>query len=336
MLRCNRGKSGTHRFRPVLAGIPFAAAGIFLGAGAFFYRLCLTQKANKSRIFSAPHNQGTDVPHSTADRDLVWLEEQPAEDRVIFSEDGLCLRGLLLRNPSQGPWVILCHGYMGNAEGMAVHARRFYEQGYQILIPDARGHGKSEGEYIGMGWPERRDVVRWAEYLVWKEKAEKIALLGVSMGGATVMMTSGEDLPVQVRAIVEDCGYTSVWDEFHYQFKMLYHLPAFPLMYVTDLFARIRAGYGLKEASALKQVAKCRIPMLFIHGKKDTFVPYRMLKPLYEAAACPKEYYVVENAGHGEAHRAEPVEYWNRVFSFLEKYMGDGTEGISGRQETVS
>lgn len=310
------------RIWPAIAGALLAVSGAALGAGAFAYRLCLTQNSNKSRIFSAPHNQGTDVPHSTADRDARWLSEQPSEERIIFSEEGLCLRGILLGHLSKGPWVILCHGYMGNAEGMSVYARKFYEQGYQVLIPDARGHGKSEGEYIGMGWPERRDIVRWAEYLVWKEEAEKIALLGVSMGGATVMMTSGEELPAEVCAIVEDCGYTSVWDEFYYQLKMLYHLPAFPLMYVTDLFARVRAGYGLKEASALKQVAKCRVPMLFIHGKKDTFVPYRMLKPLYEAASCPKECYAVDNAGHGEAHRAEPVEYWKRVFTFLERYMG--------------
>ena len=320
-------KGGRHNRKTRSAGIMpgvfcAAAAGMLLGAGTFFYRLCLTQKTNKEKIFAAPHNQGTDVPHSTVDQDLVWLRGMPVEDRLLFSEDGLCLRGILLKNPSQGPWVILCHGYMGNAEGMAVYARKFYEQGYQILMPDARGHGRSEGEYIGMGWPERRDIVRWAEYLVWKEKAEKIALLGVSMGGATVMMTSGEELPGQVRAVVEDCGYTSAWDEFRYQLKMLYHLPAFPLMHVTDLFTRIHAGYGLKEASALKQVAKCRIPMLFIHGKKDSFVPFWMLEPLYEAAGCPKERYVVENAGHGESNRAEPVEYWKRVFRFLEKNMG--------------
>lgn len=303
-------------------GISLAAMfGAAFGAGAFFYRLCLTQKSDKEKIFSAPHNQGTDVPHSTMDQDLVWLGGQPVSERVIFSEDGLCLRGLLLKNPSQGPWVILCHGYMGSAEGMAVYARKFYERGYQILMPDARGHGKSEGDYIGMGWPERRDIVRWAEYLVWKEKAEKIALVGGSMGAATVMMASGEKLPEQVRAVVEDSGYTSAWDEFHYQLKMLYHLPAFPLLYITELFARIRAGYSLREASALKQVAKCRIPILFIHGRKDSFVPYQMLQPLYGAASCVKEYYVAENAGHTEAYRAEPVEYWNRVFGFLDKYM---------------
>ena len=163
--------------------------------------------------------------------------------------------------------------------------------------------------------------------LVWKERAENIALRGISMGGATVMMASGEELPGQVRAIVEDCGYTSAWDEFHYQLKMLYHLPAFPLLYVTDLLARVKAGYGLKAASAKKQVAKCRIPMLFIHGEKDALVPYWMLKPLYEAASCPKECFVVENAGHGEARQAQPEEYWKRVFGFLERNML--TSGLS-------
>lgn len=323
--KSNKDQSEKHKvysFYSVMAGIAFVVVpSIFVWAGAFFYRLCLTKKSDKKKIFSAPHNQGTDVPHSTADQDMVWLSTQSVEERSIFSEDGLCLHGLLLKNLSRGPWVILCHGYMGNAEGMVVYARKFYEKGYQILMPDARSHGKSEGEHIGMGWLERKDIVHWAEYLIWKENAEKIALVGGSMGAATVMMASGEKLPEQVRAIVEDSGYTSAWDEFHYQFKMLYHLPAFPLMYITEIFARVRAGYSLKEASALKQVAKCRIPILFIHGKKDSFVPYWMLKSLYEAASCPKEYYVVENAGHTEAHRAQPEEYWKRVFAFLNKYM---------------
>lgn len=312
----------------IAAGISLVSvSGAALGAGAFFYRLCLSQKVDKSKIFAAPHNQPSNAAPVAEGDDREWLACQPTEERVIYSEEGLCLRGILLKNPSGGPWVILCHGYMGRAEEMADFAHRLYEQGYQILMPDARGHGKSEGDYIGMGWPDRRDIVRWAEYLVWKERAEKIALLGISMGGAAVMMASGEELPGQVRAVVEDCGYTSAWDEFHYQLKMLYHLPAFPLLYVTDLLTRIKAGFGLKEASAMKQVAKCRIPMLFIHGECDTMVPYWMLKPLYEAASCPKECLVVENAGHGESREVQPEEYWKRVFAFLEKNLGEAGDG---------
>lgn len=299
-----------------------AAMGAAWGAGGFFYRLCLTQKMDKSKIFAAPHNQGTGVAHSTLDRDRVWLKEQPTEERLLFSEDGLCLRGLLLKGQPGDPWVILCHGYTGRAEDMADFARRFHDRGYQVLMPDARGHGKSEGDYIGMGWPDRRDIVRWAQYLVWKEQAGQVVLLGVSMGGATVMMASGEELPAQVCAIVEDCGFTSAWDEFHYQLKMLFHLPAFPLLHVTELYTRVKAGFSLLQASALKQVTKCRVPMLFIHGKKDTFVPFGMLQPLYEAANCPKECFVVENAGHGESKMAEPVVYWDRIFGFLGQYVG--------------
>ena len=122
----------------MIAGASLAAAvGVVLGARAFYYRLCLTQKSNKAKIFSAPHNQGTDVPHSTAEQDVVWLDSQHVEERTIFSEDDLCLHSILLKNSSQEPWVILCHGYMGNAQGMAVYARIFYEQGYQVLMPDS-------------------------------------------------------------------------------------------------------------------------------------------------------------------------------------------------------
>lgn len=302
---------------PIAAGI--AATAVSLYAGEFFYRLCLTQKTDKSKVFSAPHNRPTDAPPSTVERDMEWLSTQPVKEQNILAEDGIRLRAILLENPARGPWVILCHGYTGHAEEMADFAHEFYKRGYQILMPDARGHGKSDGDYIGMGWPDRRDLVCWSKYLVRNKQALDIVLFGISMGGAQVMMASGENLPVQVRAVVEDCGYTCAWDEFYYQMKMLYHLPAFPFLYTMDLFTRIHAGYGLKEASALRQVAKCRIPMLFIHGGKDALVPYRMLEPLYEAAVCEKERFAVKEAGHGESRQVEPQAYWEKVFSFLEK-----------------
>ena len=108
-------------------------------------------------------------------------------------------------------------------------------------------------------------------------------------GAATVMMTAGEPLPPNVRAIVEDCGYTTAWEEFRYQLKKTYGLPPFPVLYTADALLRRRAGFSLREASAAAQVAHSRTPMLFIHGGKDAFVPFAMLDEVYAAARCPKE-----------------------------------------------
>lgn len=116
---------------------------------------------------------------------------------------------------------------------------------------------------------------------------------GISMGGATTMMVSGEKQQPYVKCFVEDCGYTSVWDEFSHELKSSFHLPAFPLMYTTSWLCEKKYGWNFKEASSLKQVEKCELPMLFIHGDKDTYVPTWMVYPLYEAKPEPKELWIV-------------------------------------------
>ena len=172
-----------------------------------------------------------------------------------------------------------------------------------------------------MGWLERLDIVQWIQLLILRTGPASIALMGVSMGAATVMMTAGEPLPKQVKAVIEDCGYTSAWEEFKAQLKDQFHLPPFPLLYLSSLLCRIQAGYRFGEASALKQVKKCRIPMLFIHGEADTFVPYRFLRRLYSAASCPREMYSVPEARHALAMPQNPEGYWNTVFDFLERNL---------------
>ena len=146
-------------------------------------------------------------------------------------------------------------------------------------------------------------------------------LFGISMGGATVMMTAGEDLPGNVKAVIEDCGYTSVKDELAVQLKRMYKLPSFPLVPVTSLIARHRAGFFLGEASAVEQLKKTTLPVLFIHGEADAFVPFSMLDPLYQATGGPKEKYTVPGAGHGGAYSADPEQYIHVMQNFLTQYI---------------
>jgi fermentation-respiration switch protein FrsA (DUF1100 family) len=201
---------------------------------------------------------------------------------------------------------------------------RFYAEvlGFSVLLPDARAHGGSEGRYIGFGWPERLDYLRWIAWLEEKEgRGAGIVLHGVSMGGATVMMASGENLPPSVKAIVEDCGYTSVEEELAWQMGRLYHLPAWPLIPLTSALTKARAGWSFAEASALDQVRKSKTPILFIHGDADQFVPFSMQYRLYEACPAPKELLVIGGAGHGKAYDTEPVAYEARVRLFVENYL---------------
>lgn len=298
------------------------AAGIL--AGNYFYTLALDPTADKSILLADEDDENSIVikdPNAEANKE--WFESVGYTDDFMESGDGLLLHAYVLQHKETSPrWVVILHGYGGSGSQMRASARQFYDAGYNVLLPDARGHGDSEGNYIGMGWPERLDVVQWLNRLnsLHGEMNIELALYGASMGGATVMMTAGEVLPGNVVALVEDCGYTSVKDELAYQLKSLFNLPSFPLLNFADLITQIRAGYSLFDASAVKQLEKATKPMLFIHGSADTFVPAYMLDIVYDAAPVEKEKFLVEGANHGMSYLVAGDVYWDTVFEFIDKY----------------
>lgn len=135
------------------------------------------------------------------------------------------------------------------------------------------------------------------------------------------MMTAGEKLPDNVKVVVEDCGYATVSDVFIYQLDDLFGLPEFPVIQAANTVTNLRAGYDLYEASAVEQLKKSRLPILFIHGDQDTFVPFEMLKSVYNAAAGEKEQLIIEGAGHGEAVKVNPAAYWQTVDGFMGEHL---------------
>ena len=210
---------------------------------------------------------------------------------------------------------------MGSGAKMAFYAENFYNMGYNVLVPDLRGHGKSEGDYIGMGWNDRKDILRWIDLILKENNNAEIILHGVSMGGATVMMTSGEELSENIKCIIEDCGYSSVVDEFEDKLKNIFNLPKTPILQVADLVSRVRAGYWFSDASSVSQLKKAKVPILFIHGDKDDFVPYDMLDKVYNAADVEKEKLVVEGAEHAKYAYVKPELYWNTISNFINKHL---------------
>lgn len=149
----------------------------------------------------------------------------------------------------------------------------------------------------------------------------RLVVHGISMGAATTMCVSGEQTPRYVKCFVEDCGYTSVWDEFSNEISARFSLPDFPLMYTALWVVKAKYGWGFNEASPLKQVAKCPKPMLFIHGDNDTFVPTWMVYPLYEAKPQPKALWIAHGSKHADAYADYKEEYARRVVGFVEKYL---------------
>ncbi|WP_077622723.1 alpha/beta hydrolase [Sediminibacillus massiliensis] len=252
----------------------------------------------------------------------IWFNRQAMEVIEKESFDGLKLTADFLGNDQNtGKAVILAHGYRGQSDQMGDYAQFYYDQGFDVLLPDSRGHGDSEGDYIGYGWHDRLDYLSWIEELVENHQADKIILHGNSMGAALVLMASGEELPEEVKGIIADSGYTSVKEELSYQLKHLYHLPSFPIMDITSAITRLRAGFTFGEASAVKQVADNTKPLLIIHGDKDELVPTEMAYELFDAAGGDKELWIVPDAGHTKAYSVATLEFQNRVQDFIERSM---------------
>lgn len=296
---------------------------VLVVSSLYFYRVAVYRQP-KAFLVDNPDLQQV-LTSGLPIADVPWVEQQPFERIEMKSWDGLLLRGFYLPAPQPTTkTVVLAHGYTGSSKlNMGPFAQVYHEQfGYNVLMPDARGHGESEGNYIGFGWHERLDYVKWIHLLMQRLGEDvQVVLHGISMGGATVLMTSGEPLPTQVKAVVADCAYTSAYDILAYQGKRMYHLPAFPFVTLTSLVCKLRSGFFFEEASALKQVQKTNLPVLFIHGEEDTFVPTSMVHQLY--ASCPghKELFVVPDAGHGLAFNVDPAAYARRSEQFLSRFI---------------
>ena len=256
-----------------------------------------------------------------------WLKEQKLDDVSIRSRDGLLLHAYYL--PAHSPsnrLVILHHGFTGNAmDNDAMHAKFFHEQGYEVLLPDLRAHGKSEGKYVGFGILERFDTLEWVKHSLERFGRDiHIVLHGTSMGAATVLMTLGiPEIQETVSAVIADCGYTSPAEIFAYMIRKDYHIPPKPVLKVAGIETRALAGYSYDDYSTLDALQGNRVPVLFIHGREDHFVPAWMTQKNYDTCNSKKELLFVENAGHGFSVLENQPLYEQAEKDFLAEVLGE-------------
>lgn len=259
-----------------------------------------------------------------------WLDSIKTEgawsDTFAIMPDGLRAHAVCIKSrKAEGRTAVVVHGYTNNSIDM-LHIARIYnkEMHYNVVLPDLHGHGLSQGDDIHMGWFDRLDVLKWIDLApkMFSTVGDSMRLVvhGISMGAATTMCVSGEHTPDYVKCFVEDCGYTSAWDEFAHELRGRFSLPEFPLLYTASWLTQAKYGWSFKEASPLKQVAKCKKPMFFIHGDKDTFVPTWMVYPLYEAKPQPKQLWIAPGSEHAFAYRDHREEYIKKVEAFVGKY----------------
>ncbi len=302
------------------------AGGIGIGQYFVYYSLSPSSSSAERNVEGATSYTFESEESEKAIADAYEATTTPTS---ITSADGLKLHADMTRNDDSHIWVICIHGYKGTNKHMMQYGARYAERGYNVLLPDNRAHGQSEGEYIGMGWLDKDDIELWIDWIIEQDEDAQIMLHGVSMGAATTIMVSGDN-PPHVIGYIEDCGYTSVWDIFGSELDKRYGLPTFPVLDLANTVSQWEAGYDFKEASCVDQVAKCEKPMLFIHGEDDDFVPVEMGYEVYEAANCEKEFYLVEGAGHAQAIYKDPDAYWDTVFTFIDTVI------LSARADAAS
>jgi hypothetical protein len=249
-----------------------------------------------------------------------WSESIQQKQVEVKANDNITLRGTEYLNQEEtNKWAIILHGYRSNPSSVLTIGEHFSEKGYNVLIPSMRACANSEGEYVGMGWLDKEDLKCWINLIIEENKNAEIILHGSSMGAATVLMASGDELPANVKNIIADSGYTSVWDIFASEAKARFNLPEFPVLNMFQIVANRKAKYDIKEASSLEQVKKSKTPILFIHGDKDDFVPEYMCEKLYDATNCKKEKLIIHGAGHTDGKYREPEKYYNTIFDWISR-----------------
>ncbi len=303
-----------------------AVGAAYVGIGEVMYRKFLTAAAARGGAPITPRSvDSDDIPSNELfiEGEEWYIDAEKQHWEAPSKRGGETLHAEMIFNEKASHVYVIClHGYNSAPSGNAPQAKFFYEQGYNVVLPSLCGHGRSEAPYVSMGWHDRIDVCRWIEEIIEYDDEAKIVLYGVSMGGATVMMTVGEELPENVVCAIEDCGYTSVDEQFRHSIKKFMKLPAFPFIDAGNLMTRVHAGYSFKEASSVEQLKKSRTPILFIHGTEDDFVPFNMVLDCYDAAVnCEKEIRVFEGSKHAKSVFDQPKEYFETVGNFIRKYL---------------
>ena len=310
----------------------FAAAAVLLlmlvSGGYVFVVACVRRKEFpwliKEEIKKTPYGKYYDMILAS-DR---WLKAHDAQDVYVTSHDGLRLHGLWV--PAKDPvgTIILVHGYRSTMlVDFGVALEYYHNKGLNLLLPEQRSHGKSQGRYITFGVKESQDMLRWLSYHNERFGPAPVIFSGLSMGASTVMYLADEELPENVKGLIVDCGFTSPKEILASVFRRVTHLPPCLSLWATDLFARLFAGFHLSQKDSRKTLAKNRLPILMVHGAEDGFVPCEMTEEGYAVCTGTKQLLLVEGADHGVSFLVDRQRYTELLENFLKEHILDTEKG---------
>ena len=269
----------------------------------------------------------TGSPEMTAFADEVYAQADRLKNREhetveMKSHDGLRLVGhyFTCKNPKRV--IIAMHGWRSTwDQDFGVIADFWQNSACNVLYAEQRGQGNSGGEYMGFGMLERYDVLSWIDWV--NDNTEvplPIYLGGISMGATTVLMATGLDLPDNVKGVVADCGFTSPQAIWKYVAENNLRLPYGLYSAAANDLCKKKINIRAKDYSTIDAMKKCNVPVLFIHGTEDTFVPIEMTYENYKACTSYKELIVVPGAGHGMSYFTDKAKYEKAVTSFWESF----------------
>jgi len=249
--------------------------------------------------------------------DDKWFEKQKNEEVYIESHEGFRLHGIWYPAEGSEKSVILSHGYSFTLFGSVKYMKMFMDKGFNVLLIDQRFHGLSEGKLCTMGHKEKMDHVRWVNWIEDKVGRDSIVgSFGESMGASTVLLHGAMD--DRIKFIIADCAYQSVFNQFRYRLKVEYKMPAFPFLYIGNLFTKLRTGAFYRDISPLDAVKKIKVPVLFIHGNSDEYTTPSNSINLHKSKKGPGFIYLVPGAEHAGSYTTNPENYKKVLFRFLE------------------
>nr|WP_277956611.1 alpha/beta hydrolase [Clostridium perfringens] len=300
--------------------IAILVIAFFLATGLYIFRSTVTRE-----LHDIEKSYNRYVENNLFDEALY--NSTSKEDITLKSFDGLNLTSTLIMNENPtNKFIVLVHGVSICYVGSLKYFDIFYKNGFNVLIVNQRRHGKSEGKYSTYGFYEKYDVNMWIEYL--KSRFGNDIILGLhgeSMGAGTVM----ETIPLNdsIKFVIEDCGYSNFHELIGFQITHEYKNRLVrkilrPSLLFANFFMKTKAKFSMKKIVPIDIVASNSLPMMFVHGKEDYFVPWYMAVDLYKAKTKGyKELYLVEGAKHAEALEVNKILYEKKIMTFIEKAL---------------